>query len=52
MIDDRNIPNSSRRSGGCKARRSLRAAPLARDLRRVRRAGPVNRCLRADAAIL
>ena len=109
MIYDRNIPNSSRRSGGREARRSLRAAPLARYLRpvragleggqfkplsaeslksidvtvyrileeiglsqvpesgikymtnagavlgddgRVRRAGPANRCLRADAAIL
>ena len=36
MIYDRNIPNSSRRSGGREARRSLRAAPLARDLRPVR----------------
>ena len=35
MIFDRNIPNSSRRSGGREARRSLCAAPLARDLRPV-----------------
>ena len=35
MIYDRNIPNSTRRSGGREARRSLRAAPLARDLRPV-----------------
>ena len=36
MIYDKNIPNASRRSGGREARRSLRAAPLARDLRPVR----------------
>ena len=36
MIYDQNIPNSSRRSGGREARRSLRSAPLARDLRPVR----------------
>ena len=36
MIYDQNIPNASRRSGGREARRFLRAAPLARDLRPVR----------------
>ena len=36
MIYDRNIPNSSRRSGGREARRILRAAPLAEDKRPVR----------------
>ena len=33
---ERFIPRSSRRSGGREARRSLRAAPLAEDLRPVR----------------
>ena len=36
MIYGRNIPNASRRSGGREARRTLQAAPLAKDLRRVR----------------
>jgi trimethylamine--corrinoid protein Co-methyltransferase len=36
MIYDQNIPNAPRRSGGGEARRTLRAAPLARDLRPVR----------------
>ncbi len=36
MVYDRNIPNSSRRSGGREARRSIRSVPLARDLRPVR----------------
>ena len=36
MIYAQNILNSSRRSGGREARRYIRAAPLARDLRPVR----------------
>jgi len=36
MNQNRTIPHSSRRSGGREARRTLRAAPLAEDLRPVR----------------
>ena len=36
MIHGRNILNASRRSGGREARRTLRAAPPAKDLRPVR----------------
>ena len=36
MIQNRLIPYSSRRSGGREARRNLRAAPLAENLRPIR----------------
>ena len=36
MIYGRNIPNAPQRSGGREARRAIRAAPLAKDLRPVR----------------